>query len=151
MFKISTSADDRTVILAATRAVEEYQQQWLNRERCQPRITLLPSNGLIPASVGTRQTTRGFSICYSVDGTFGSPTLDYGTGNGRIDQFGIRRINANWNKKKTHEGIEIYQGTHSVFLQYPPILANTVKPVYNDHLMGYFSAFWSSSRWPRAT
>ena len=24
----------------------------------------------------------------------------------------------------------------------------TVKPVYNDHLMGYFSAFWSSSRWP---
>ena len=28
---------------------------------------------------------------------------------------------------------------------------STVKPVYNDHLMGYFSAFWSSSRWPRAT
>ena len=27
----------------------------------------------------------------------------------------------------------------------------TMKPVYNDHLMGYFSAFWSSSRWPRAT
>ena len=27
----------------------------------------------------------------------------------------------------------------------------TVKPVYNDHLMGYFSAFWTSSRWPRAT
>ena len=27
----------------------------------------------------------------------------------------------------------------------------TVKPVYNDHLMGHFSAFWSSSRWPRAT
>ena len=26
-----------------------------------------------------------------------------------------------------------------------------VKPVYNDHLMGYFSAFWSSSRRPRAT
>ena len=30
-------------------------------------------------------------------------------------------------------------------------LAITVKPVYNDHLMGYLSAFWSSSRWPRAT
>ena len=29
--------------------------------------------------------------------------------------------------------------------------AYTVKPAYNDHLMGYFSAFWSSSRWPRAT
>ena len=27
----------------------------------------------------------------------------------------------------------------------------TVKPVYNDHLIGYFSVFWSSSRWPRAT
>ena len=27
----------------------------------------------------------------------------------------------------------------------------TVKPVYNDHQMGHFSAFWSSSRWPRAT
>ena len=26
-----------------------------------------------------------------------------------------------------------------------------MKPVYNDHLIGYFSAFWSSSRWPRAT
>ena len=26
----------------------------------------------------------------------------------------------------------------------------TVKPVNNDHLMGYFSAFCSSSRWPRA-
>ena len=24
----------------------------------------------------------------------------------------------------------------------------TVKPVYNTHHMGYFSAFWSSSRWP---
>ena len=23
---------------------------------------------------------------------------------------------------------------------------STVKPVYNDHLMGYFSALWSSSR-----
>ena len=29
--------------------------------------------------------------------------------------------------------------------------ANTVKLVYNDHLVGYFSAFRSSSRWPRAT
>ena len=27
----------------------------------------------------------------------------------------------------------------------------TMKPVYNDHLMGYLSAFCSSSRWPRAT
>ena len=27
----------------------------------------------------------------------------------------------------------------------------TLKPFYNDHLMGYFSAFWSSSRWLRAT
>ena len=27
----------------------------------------------------------------------------------------------------------------------------TVKPVCNDHPMGHFSAFWSSSRWPRAT
>ena len=24
----------------------------------------------------------------------------------------------------------------------------TVKHVYNDHLMGYLSAFWNSSRWP---
>ena len=30
-------------------------------------------------------------------------------------------------------------------------ISYTVKPVYNDHLMGYFSAFWSSSRWSRAT
>ena len=33
----------------------------------------------------------------------------------------------------------------------PEETMNTVKPVYNDHLMGYFSVFWSSSRWPRAT
>ena len=26
----------------------------------------------------------------------------------------------------------------------------TVKPVYNDHIMEYLPAFWSSSRWPRA-
>ena len=32
-----------------------------------------------------------------------------------------------------------------------PLSTSTVKPVYNDHLMGYFSAFWSSSRWPRDT
>ena len=30
-------------------------------------------------------------------------------------------------------------------------LSTTVKPVYNDHLVGYFSAFWSPSRWPGAT
>ena len=34
---------------------------------------------------------------------------------------------------------------------YDPWIYYTVKPVYNDHLMRYFSAFWSSSRWPRAT
>ena len=27
---------------------------------------------------------------------------------------------------------------------------STLQPVYNDHLMGYFAAFWSSSRWPLA-
>ena len=31
------------------------------------------------------------------------------------------------------------------------VCSYTVKPVYNDHLMGYFSAFWSSTRWPMAT
>ena len=31
------------------------------------------------------------------------------------------------------------------------IWSNTVKPVYNDHLIGYFFAFWSSSRWPMAS
>ena len=43
----------------------------------------------------------------------------------------------------------IYLGPISIFdkMSY----CNTVKLVYNDHLMGYFSAFWSSSRWPRAT
>ena len=28
---------------------------------------------------------------------------------------------------------------------------STVKPVYNDHLIGHFSAFWSSYRSPKAT
>ena len=34
----------------------------------------------------------------------------------------------------------------NIFTQYC-----TVKPVNNDHIMGCFSALWSSSRWPRAT
>ena len=33
----------------------------------------------------------------------------------------------------------------SCIVQYS-LYHNTVKPVYNDHLMGYFSAFWRSSR-----
>ena len=28
---------------------------------------------------------------------------------------------------------------------------DAMKPVYNDHIMWYLSAFWSSSRWPLAT
>ena len=32
-----------------------------------------------------------------------------------------------------------------------PIFITTVKPVYNDHLVGYLPAFWSSSWWPGAT
>ena len=45
-----------------------------------------------------------------------------------------------WMVRKTHE-------THVR----PLLPETTVKPVYNDHLMGYLSAFWSSTRWPRAT
>ena len=41
--------------------------------------------------------------------------------------------------------------SHFGFVPKGPLTINTVKPVYNDHLMGYFSAFWSSARWPRAT
>ena len=37
------------------------------------------------------------------------------------------------------------------FLNHSSYMHATVKPVYNDHLMGYLSAFWSSSRWPGAT
>ena len=32
--------------------------------------------------------------------------------------------------------------THRLFLRF---VCDTVKPAYNDHLMGYFSAFWSWS------
>ena len=35
--------------------------------------------------------------------------------------------------------------------QWVKVKCSTGKPVYNDHLVGYFSAFWSSFRWPRAT
>ena len=43
--------------------------------------------------------------------------------------------------------------THGSLHRYATLsgLLHTVKPVYNDHLMGYLSAFWSSSRWPRPT
>ena len=44
--------------------------------------------------------------------------------------------------------------TTNAMLLHPGLITSfpgTVKPVYNDHLMGYSSAFWSSSRWPRAT
>ena len=35
--------------------------------------------------------------------------------------------------------------------EYVLISENTVKHIYNDHQIGYLSAFWSLSRWPRAT
>ena len=42
--------------------------------------------------------------------------------------------------------------TSILFVISPSLYTYTVKPVYNDHLLGYFSAFWgSSARWPRAT
>ena len=34
---------------------------------------------------------------------------------------------------------------------WPEYPGNLSSPVYSDHLMGYLSAFWSSSRWPRVT
>ena len=46
-----------------------------------------------------------------------------------------------------------YSARHTVY-QWPGaklVNQKVYKPVYSDHLMGYFSAFWSSSRWPRAT
>ena len=46
---------------------------------------------------------------------------------------------------------EIYIYIYICIYIYIYIYIYTVKPVYNDHLMGYFSAFWSSSRWPLAT
>ena len=45
----------------------------------------------------------------------------------------------------------LYQGYNiTISNSYEPF-AGTVKPVYNDHIMGYFSAFWSSFRGPLAT
>ena len=38
------------------------------------------------------------------------------------------------------------QGCDYLFI----FIFSTVEPVYNDHLMGYFSVFWSSSGWPKA-
>ena len=46
--------------------------------------------------------------------------------------------------------MEISLAQHSLTQSYSNTVLHkaidTVKPVYNDHLMGYFSAFWSSSR-----
>ena len=39
----------------------------------------------------------------------------------------------------------------NIVTPYITSIPGTVKPVYNDHLLGYLSAFWSSSWWPRAT
>ena len=49
--------------------------------------------------------------------------------------------------RKHYEGSgEMYTCNNTTFDKY-----TTEKPVYNDRLMGYFSDFWSISRWPRAT
>ena len=48
-------------------------------------------------------------------------------------------------------GVYRRQAISSHHSEFPATAGYTVKPVYNDHLMGYFSAFWSTSRWPRAT
>ena len=54
---------------------------------------------------------------------------------------------------KWHVGNSVYRGVSDMTTWKNTYVANdnTVKPVYNDHPMGYFSAFWSSSRWPMAT
>ena len=56
----------------------------------------------------------------------------------------------NWNTSHKYRFLFI---SHHIVLHVHgcviPTSAYTVKPVYNDHLMGYFSGFWSSSRWPR--
>ena len=44
------------------------------------------------------------------------------------------------------QGVETFMEGKGAFLSH-----DTVKPVYNDHRMGYYSASWSSFRWPRAT
>ena len=56
----------------------------------------------------------------------------------------------NHNKAKHNKTVCIFLGIYCT-LCWPPVLCYTVKPVYNDHPMGYFSAFWISSRWSRAT
>ena len=68
----------------------------------------------------------------------------------------------NRNKAKHNKTVCIFLGIYCMFLTRPAVnmtlniidiyrVRYTVKPVYNDHLMEYFSAFWSSSRWPMAT
>ena len=47
--------------------------------------------------------------------------------------------------------IDLHPQAYTTMYIFMVHVSNTVKPVYNDHVMGYFSAFWSSSRWPRAT
>ena len=60
-----------------------------------------------------------------------------------------------WNSENFWQNL--YQPVHdtgvnrSKMLQMKIAVVYYSEPVYNDHLMGYFSAFWSSSRWPLAT
>ena len=55
-------------------------------------------------------------------------------------------------KYRNMSTVLVYIHNDPVDTQYVlPLTSHTVKPVYNDHLMGYFSAFWSSLSWPRAT
>ena len=52
--------------------------------------------------------------------------------------------------KRRYLGMLHSFGLHGVQFNFDTLF-DTVEPVYNDHLMGYFSAFWSSFRWPKAT
>ena len=71
----------------------------------------------------------------------------------------IRRLIGYWNEALVHEsqwtgpllGLERHRPrvTRCLCRCLPSVresIASTMKPVYNDHIVGYFSAFWSSSK-----
>ena len=84
-------------------------------------------------------TTHSSTISDHV--TKAQQTLCIFCGKSCFSQIKITRIPFHWQR------LPLTPAWISDYVLYKVSCETTVKPVYNDHLMGYFSAFRSSSRW----
>ena len=120
---------------------------WYSNKLCTHRHVLY--NGaalrLTLRELPLRKVVNCFSYCVSVFVVSSSELVD------TLSEYLSQSLALFMSHSSLSYLIKCYVMVRDISSQWPRTLAYTVKPVYNDHLMGYLSAFWSSSRWPLAT